>query len=280
VRHVEQIERVPDQPVAFADLMNEIRERPCGAHRCERFAQQVDVIDQQAPTAFKNGHREEERSTGHPRTNGLRHAGSLSPTMARQNLRRHLRRVSRACCGVTRRRGVEPRSDARKAGFAKPLTRPTFATSLHRAIVRRCRVMNTSIPDGFLPLEAAPGFNAHFGPIWVNRAARKLGFRVIEQHLNPRDVCHGGALSTFADYQIVAVIADGVPLHEAPPTISLSIDYLRAVPKAAWVEAEVTLLRETRTLVFTQAVLTVDGEPVARSSGIYRKSDRAPGGRP
>ena len=78
-------------------------------------------------------------------------------------------------------------------------------------------------------------------------------------------------MATFADMQIAAVIcaspgtADG---HQ--PTISLHVDYLATAPLDAWVEAVVTLVKTTRSLIFTQALIRADGEIVARSQAIYR----------
>lgn len=130
--------------------------------------------------------------------------------------------------------------------------------------------MSTIVPAGFCLLEPTSGYGEGFGPIWVDRSRCAIGFRVEERHVNPRGVCHGGALSMFADYQITAVIAEGVPLVEAPITISLSIDYLGPAALGSWVEAEVQKLRETRTLTFTQAVIQANGDAVARCNGVYR----------
>ncbi len=75
-------------------------------------------------------------------------------------------------------------------------------------------------------------------------------------------------MATFADMQLVAVqFGDDRP-HT--PTVNLDLAFLAPAPLGSWVEARVTLLRRTTTLLFTQAVMTADGEPVARSSAIYR----------
>jgi acyl-coenzyme A thioesterase PaaI-like protein len=62
------------------------------------------------------------------------------------------------------------------------------------------------------------------------------------------------------------------------PTISLSVDYLAPVSVNSWVEAAVTLTKATRTLMFTQAVITADGDVFAPSTAIYRNrvKDAAP----
>jgi acyl-coenzyme A thioesterase PaaI-like protein len=120
-----------------------------------------------------------------------------------------------------------------------------------------------------LPLGA--GYADSFGAVYVNSTSRSLAFRVAANHMNPVGVCSGGAIATFADMQIAAVIADGPGTVEGhQPTISLAIDYLAPAPLGSWVEAAVTLVKRTRSMIFTQALITADGAIVARSHAIYR----------
>lgn len=132
--------------------------------------------------------------------------------------------------------------------------------------------MDTEIaaPAGFEQVDLGSGFAERFGPVYLNRRENRLGFRVAAHHLNPVDGCHGGALATFADMQIAAV-RSGLGVKSVHlPTISLSVDYLAPVSVNSWVEAAVTLIKTTHTLMFTQAVITADGDVVARSTAIYR----------
>ena len=126
-------------------------------------------------------------------------------------------------------------------------------------------------PTGFIAIQARPGYSSAFGTVYLDPEGHRLGFRVRAQHLNPFGSVHGGALSTFADMQVVAISEheNGWPVVHCP-TVSLSIDYIGSTPLDAWVEASVQLLKRTRTLIFTQALLSVDGALVARSHGIYR----------
>jgi len=134
--------------------------------------------------------------------------------------------------------------------------------------------MSREVPDGFEILVLECGFNDAFGPAYVNLPAHKIGFRVGTQHLNPVGGCHGGAMATFADMQISAVGPKAYDTHRA--TISLTVEYLAPVALGAWVEAEVVCPKITRTMIFTQAIITADGEPAARTTGIYRNvSDAA-----
>lgn len=126
-------------------------------------------------------------------------------------------------------------------------------------------------------LELGAGFMAVFGPIYLNRVTSTLGFRVAAQHLNPVNVCNGGAMATFADTQIAAVHRGAGSSDGHAPTISLSLDYIGTAPNGAWVEAAVTLLKQTRSMIFTQALITTDGQLVARSNAIYRHYTASPG---
>ncbi|MES2492543.1 MAG: PaaI family thioesterase [Pseudomonadota bacterium] len=111
----------------------------------------------------------------------------------------------------------------------------------------------------------------NMGVLWYNRAAGQIALHVKPEHCNAYGSMHGGAMATFVDGQAAGVVV--YHLNDAAghtPTISLSVDYLAPVPAGSWLVADVTLLRATRTMLFTQAVLTVDAQVVARSNAIYR----------
>jgi acyl-coenzyme A thioesterase PaaI-like protein len=52
--------------------------------------------------------------------------------------------------------------------------------------------------------------------------------------------------------------------------VSLQVDYLAPSHQGAWVEGEAQVLRTTSTLAFIQGLVTADGEPVARASGVFK----------
>jgi len=133
-------------------------------------------------------------------------------------------------------------------------------------------------PDGFVELPMRDGYGTAFGPVWLNMPARKLGFRVSERHLNVAGTCHGGALATFADLQVAALRDEPRVKSGHLPTIMITVDYLSPALLGAWVEAQVSLAKATRTLIFTNALLVADGTPVARSAGIYKNPRPEPVG--
>ncbi len=143
-----------------------------------------------------------------------------------------------------------------------------------------------SAPPGFIELAMGgeAGFNELCGPLWVRAEGNRLigGFRVERRHCNPMGNCHGGMLATFADVHMVVASQFA---HELPslglPTISLALDYLAPTLLGAWVEAVPEIVKVTRGMVFANEILTVDGQPVARASGIFKISNKVePGSAP
>ena len=137
--------------------------------------------------------------------------------------------------------------------------------------------MVTAAPPGFVRIEIAGGFAAEFGPIYVKRDGERVvfGFHVEERHLNPRAHAHGGALATFADMQLAALMRGGRLTPKQAPTISLSLDFLAPAKLGDWVEGDIALVKRTGRLAFSETVLTVAGEAIARSRGMYAYSDAA-----
>jgi len=133
----------------------------------------------------------------------------------------------------------------------------------------------TGVRIGELPLEVdVAGRHVRFVE-WAQRdaaASDVIGFRVEKRHTNTMRICHGGMMATFCDMllPITAIrCAEGLG-NRFLPTVSLDIDYLAPSPLGAWVQGEAQVLRTTRSLVFAQGLVTADGEPVARVSGVFK----------
>jgi uncharacterized protein (TIGR00369 family) len=143
-----------------------------------------------------------------------------------------------------------------------------------RARQRTANVISAP-PAGFERIVIARGFAAGFGPVFLRRDRDQvsLGFRVDARHVNIRGVCHGGALATLADLQLAALQRSHALEPGHGPTIGLSLDYLAPAKLHDWVESAVTLVKRTRRLAFTQALLRVGDNPVARSTALYSLPD-------
>ena len=111
------------------------------------------------------------------------------------------------------------------------------------------------------------------GPLYVRRDAGgrgTFGLLVERRHCNAKDLCHGGMLAALADVVLGIGGLEQAGVAGFFVTISLAQDFLAPVPLGSWIEAEVELLRRTRTTMFVQGVFRVRGEPALRASGIFR----------
>ena len=131
-----------------------------------------------------------------------------------------------------------------------------------------------AVPAGFRSLAMGEGFMGVNGPLWLRHegALVQIGLRVEPRHCNPMGNCHGGMLASFSDMVLPLSIHRKAPEigMRFLPTISLQLDYLAPAPLGCWVQGEAEVLRSTRNLVFAQGLVTADGQPAVRISGIFK----------
>jgi uncharacterized protein (TIGR00369 family) len=139
----------------------------------------------------------------------------------------------------------------------------------------RKSIMDKELPAGFKPLVlAGVEFLSVSGPLygkWIGRNFY-MGFSVKKRHCNSAGVCHGGMLMTFAD--MLMGIGSRLQLENDPgriPTIHLSGDFLSPAPQGTWVEGCAEVLRFSRNLLFAQCLLSADGNPILRASGVFKR---------
>lgn len=131
-------------------------------------------------------------------------------------------------------------------------------------------------PAGFIPLNSGRNpFVDSVGPLWVHREEGRagrliMGIRIEPRHCSPSGFCHGGMLLTLADMLVVMGTSVQTGINRFMTTVSLSSDFLAAVPQGAWIEGRLDILRTTRTLIFCQGLFRVEGEPVLRVDGIVK----------
>jgi len=148
---------------------------------------------------------------------------------------------------------------------------PQRETRYTRAMTDRQDVLPA--PPGFIAIPFDIGFIGVNGPLYVNLDGPKLklGFRVEMRHCNPMRIAHGGMMATFIDMLMpFGIIHDTKMRGRFLPTIHLSQEFLAPAPLGSWVEGSAELLRQTRNLVFAQCLVTADGEPCGRASGIFK----------
>ena len=130
------------------------------------------------------------------------------------------------------------------------------------------------IPEGFAVLAVGGPFIQNNGPLYVRRGgvSVQFGFRVEQRHVNTMGNLHGGMMATFCDMLLPLSVHHKTTEVQGRflPTISLQVDYLAPVRLGMWVQGEAGPLRITRSLVFAQGLVTADGEPAARVSGVFK----------
>jgi uncharacterized protein (TIGR00369 family) len=148
-------------------------------------------------------------------------------------------------------------------------------TSAETFTIRREAV---EVPDGFVPMALGDLFIGNNGPFYLRHEPRdtgplvQLGFRVERRHCNPMKNCHGGMLASFSDMVLpLSIHRKSTEVgHKFLPTINLQLDYLSPAPMGCWVQGEAEVLRVTRSLVFAQGLVSADGVPAVRISGIFK----------
>ena len=136
-------------------------------------------------------------------------------------------------------------------------------------------------PEGFLRIDfdrgrPDPTFNSHVGTLYCKRGAKGtreefvLGFRVHGHMCNPAGGLHGGMMMTVAD--LVGTMGGGtlVGLRKFLPTVSMTFDFVAPARRGDWVEGRAEVVRQTRSLLFTDIALTVGDQRILRASQIAK----------
>jgi len=128
------------------------------------------------------------------------------------------------------------------------------------------------VPKGFEPFPLLSNFTERNGPLFqrVRNGKITFAFRADARHLNPREVVHGGWLTSFVDIGMGQSGVFYMGKKGLSPTIHLETDFIGPINPGQWVECQARLVNTTRTMTFVEGVVTADGTPVARCSGIFK----------
>lgn len=114
------------------------------------------------------------------------------------------------------------------------------------------------------------GFIFLVGPIEAcNQDPFRYRFHAERKHRNRAGFVQGGMLMTFADRSMGTAARSHVP-ERRQSTVQFDMQFMRAVRLGEVVEIKCEVLKETRTLIFLDGQLTVEGEIVANARGIWK----------
>ena len=128
-----------------------------------------------------------------------------------------------------------------------------------------------AIPEGYHPFTRSGPYGDCIGPIYFRRnpaGGFRYAMRTRAMHANPNGVTHGGALYSFADHITGHSVATAT--QRICATIKFKVEYLASAPLGALIEAEVDLLRTTRTIVFLRLRVFTGGQTLMTADGSYK----------
>lgn len=123
------------------------------------------------------------------------------------------------------------------------------------------------------------GFIELVGPVYHRQVENGRGsfrFEVAPKHRNRSKFLHGGMLMTLAD-QGLAWTARQNDQKRLQATIQLDMHFIRPANVGDTIALECQVIRETRSLVFVEGVISVGNEIVATARGVWKliASDRS-----
>src|SRR3954447_7837597 len=129
----------------------------------------------------------------------------------------------------------------------------------------------SEVPTGFNRFDGDADFLDLVGPVYARESGdqRVFGLRVEDRHRNAGGVAHGGLLATLVDFALGRAIEADADDDQPRMTVSLSIDYLRAVESGSWLEAHTRVDRLGGTLAFADCALTVEDDEVVRARAVF-----------
>lgn len=140
------------------------------------------------------------------------------------------------------------------------------------------KIPHNQVPEGFVDFQISEGFAKHIGPLYwkLGASSAEFGFHVLDHHLNPGKICHGGVMMTVADMAVGFAVTWDIKLLSFAPSINNNYDFIGAGMAGAWLETKTEVVQTTKRMGFARGVLSGSNGPVLRYNGIIKipsKSD-------
>ena len=127
-------------------------------------------------------------------------------------------------------------------------------------------------PEGFAPHFRKSPVTGPWEPLFSRRVEGtvQIGTWLREAHCNSRGFLHGGVIAALADNAMGLSCGASLPSVNGLVTVSLSLDYVGSAKLGQWLQIEPRVLRAGKSMAFADALVTADGEVIARASATFR----------
>ena len=127
-------------------------------------------------------------------------------------------------------------------------------------------------PEGFMPHFKTSPVTAPWEPLFSRCGVRNLeiGLWLREVHCNSRGFLHGGVIAALADNAMGLSCVACLPGVKGALTVSLNVDYVANARLGQWLRIEPRVIKVGGTLGFADALITADGNTIARASATLR----------
>jgi uncharacterized protein (TIGR00369 family) len=125
-------------------------------------------------------------------------------------------------------------------------------------------------PEGFTKHDRKSAVTDPWEPIWVRRleGSVQLAVRISPAHCNSRGFLHGGVIASLTDNAMGLSL--GQVTGSSGVTVSLTVDYVHSATPGQWLQIEPRVIRAGGKLGFVDALVTADGETIARANATFR----------
>ena len=127
-------------------------------------------------------------------------------------------------------------------------------------------------PPGFAPHDRKSPLTDPWEPLFARKTERAVVLALCAgpAHTNSRGFVHGGLIGALADNAMGLSCARVTGHAGGFVTVSLNVDFLGSAVEGQWLEFDTMFVKPGRTLSFTQAFVTADGQPCARANAVFR----------
>jgi uncharacterized protein (TIGR00369 family) len=127
-------------------------------------------------------------------------------------------------------------------------------------------------PDGFGPHFKRSRVTDPWEPLYSrrNETTIQLGLWLRDTHCNSRGFVHGGVIAALADNTMGIACVLGNQDARGALTVSLHVDYVATAKIGQWLLIDPRVVKTGRTLGFVDALVSADGEIIARAAATFR----------